>query len=299
MKRLAGVSSAIVLLAAVMANAQQPPIITNVRAAIAKQDFGEAERLVAAHRAANGVTPPMLEALSWIGRGALAAKQGPKAEALAQQAYDLGVAALKGRTLDAEPHLPVAIGAAIEVLAKAAAERGARADAVSFLQRELATFANTSIHTRIQKNLNLLSLEGTPAPELDLSEHIGKPPPTLASLKGKVTLQFFWAHWCSDCKAQGPVVASLMAKYASQGLVVVAVDNTPGSVPIETAELPRDCLLLFGQEGPGVTDSARASASMTVSIAQFGSTRSINAGVAAGIAMHSWIRRHADIDTAW
>ncbi|WP_179273147.1 MULTISPECIES: RNA methyltransferase [Nocardiaceae] len=94
-------------------------------------------------------------------------------------------------------------------------------------------------------------------------------------------------------------VEALMAFAAEQGLVVVAVDNTPGSVPIETAELPRHCLLLFGQEGPGVTDSARESASMTVSIAQFGSTRSINAGVAAGIAMHSWIRRHADLDAAW
>ncbi|MFY2790713.1 RNA methyltransferase [Rhodococcus sp. KRD162] len=94
-------------------------------------------------------------------------------------------------------------------------------------------------------------------------------------------------------------VAALMAFAAEQGLVVVAVDNTPGSVPIETAELPRECLLLFGQEGPGVTDDARAAASMTVSIAQFGSTRSINAGVAAGIAMHSWIRQHADLDAAW
>lgn len=94
-------------------------------------------------------------------------------------------------------------------------------------------------------------------------------------------------------------VEALMAFAAEQGLVVVAVDNTPGSVPIETAELPRHCLLLFGQEGPGVTASARESASMTVSIAQFGSTRSINAGVAAGIAMHSWIRRHADLDAAW
>lgn len=94
-------------------------------------------------------------------------------------------------------------------------------------------------------------------------------------------------------------VEALMAYAAEQGLVVVAVDNTPGSVPIETAELPRHCLLLFGQEGPGVTASARESASMTVSIAQFGSTRSINAGVAAGIAMHSWIRRHADLDAAW
>jgi tRNA G18 (ribose-2'-O)-methylase SpoU len=94
-------------------------------------------------------------------------------------------------------------------------------------------------------------------------------------------------------------VEALMAFAEDKGLVVVAVDNTPGSVPIETAELPRHCLLLFGQEGPGVTDSARESASMTVSIAQFGSTRSINAGVAAGIAMHSWIRRHGDLDAAW
>ncbi len=94
-------------------------------------------------------------------------------------------------------------------------------------------------------------------------------------------------------------VADLLAYAASEGLTVVAVDNTPGSVPIETAELPRECLLLFGQEGPGVTEDARAGAAMTVSIAQFGSTRSINAGVAAGIAMHSWIRRHADLSAAW
>ena len=112
-----------------------PAIIATVRAAIAKQDFAEGERLVAAHRAANGVTPPMLEALSWLGRGALAARQGAKAEAYAQQAYDLSVAALKRRPLDAEPHLPTALGASIEVLARAAADRGARTDAVAFLQR--------------------------------------------------------------------------------------------------------------------------------------------------------------------
>ncbi|WP_028479480.1 TrmH family RNA methyltransferase [Nocardia sp. CNY236] len=82
-------------------------------------------------------------------------------------------------------------------------------------------------------------------------------------------------------------------------LTVVAVDNVPGSVPLESAALPRECLLLFGQEGPGVTETARRAATMTVSIAQFGSTRSINAGVAAGIAMHAWVRRHADLGAAW
>ena len=88
-------------------------------------------------------------------------------------------------------------------------------------------------------------------------------------------------------------VAELMTWAESEGLPVVAVDNLPGAEPLETARLPRGCVLLFGQEGPGVSDDARQRAAVTVSIAQFGSTRSINAGVAAGIAMHAWIREHA------
>ena len=91
-----------------------------------------------------------------------------------------------------------------------------------------------------------------------------------------------------------PDVAALAAWAAAEDLPIVAVDNSPGALPIETAELPERCVLLFGQEGPGLTPQARAAAACTVSIAQFGSTRSINAGVAAGIAMHAWIRQHAD-----
>ena len=96
-----------------------------------------------------------------------------------------------------------------------------------------------------------------------------------------------------------PDTASVTEFARENGLTVVAVDNTPGSVPLETAQLPRKCLLLFGQEGPGVTETAQEAASLTVSIAQFGSTRSINAGVAAGIAMHTWVRQHADLSEAW
>lgn len=94
-------------------------------------------------------------------------------------------------------------------------------------------------------------------------------------------------------------VEKLIAWAAGEGLTVVAIDNTPGCVPLETAELPERSLLLFGQEGPGVTQAAQDAAVMTCSIAQFGSTRSINAGVAAGIAMHAWIRQHADLDNSW
>jgi tRNA G18 (ribose-2'-O)-methylase SpoU len=92
-----------------------------------------------------------------------------------------------------------------------------------------------------------------------------------------------------------PDVAALLAWARREDLAVVAVDNGPDAAPLETATLPRRCVLLFGQEGVGLTPEAAAGADTVLAIAQFGSTRSINAGVAAGIAMHAWIRAHADI----
>jgi tRNA G18 (ribose-2'-O)-methylase SpoU len=90
-----------------------------------------------------------------------------------------------------------------------------------------------------------------------------------------------------------PTVADLAEHCRLAELPIVAIDNLPGAVPLESVRLPRRCLLLFGQEGPGLSAAARAGATMVCSIAQYGSTRSINAGVAAGIAMHAWIRQHA------
>ncbi len=93
--------------------------------------------------------------------------------------------------------------------------------------------------------------------------------------------------------------AGLLDFAAAAGLTVVAVDNVPGAARLEETALPRECLLVFGQEGPGITDDTRTGATLTVSIAQFGSTRSINAAVAAGIAMHAWVEQHADLSRAW
>lgn len=90
-----------------------------------------------------------------------------------------------------------------------------------------------------------------------------------------------------------PTVAALRAVADERGLALIAIDNHPGALPLESAELPRRCILLFGQEGPGLSADALAAADAAYSIAQYGSTRSINAGVAAGIAMHAWIRAHA------
>ena len=90
-----------------------------------------------------------------------------------------------------------------------------------------------------------------------------------------------------------PELADLVTWASDNEVAIIGIDIVPGAVPIETAVLPEKCMFLFGQEGPGLSDDACAASSMVCSIAQFGSTRSINVGVAAGIAMHSWIRQHA------
>jgi len=89
-----------------------------------------------------------------------------------------------------------------------------------------------------------------------------------------------------------PDVAGLLEWARSESLPIVAIDNVPGSVAIETFEFPERCLLLFGQEGPGLSPEALAAADAVVEISQFGSTRSINASAAAAIAMHCWVAQH-------
>ncbi len=207
----------ILLTAASGVLAQTASLAAAVRAAIAKADFAAAEQLIATDREARGITPDGLEAMSWLGRGALAAGRWDAADAYARDTYNLAIAALKGRTMDQEPHLPIAIGAAMEVRGQVAARRGQRSEAVATLQRE-------------QKNINLLSLEGTVAPALDLPESLAPKPLSLTDVKGKVVVLFFWAHWCPDCKTQAPILKALLERYGSQGLTVVAPTQRYGYV---------------------------------------------------------------------
>ena len=87
-----------------------------------------------------------------------------------------------------------------------------------------------------------------------------------------------------------------MAWAHESALPIIAIDNVPGSVIIETFAFPRECVLLFGQEGPGLSDAALAASDSVVEISQFGSTRSINASAAAAVAMHSWVTQHVVFD---
>jgi len=98
-----------------------------------------------------------------------------------------------------------------------------------------------------------------------------------------------------------PTPDDLAAYLTDRGVRLLGIDNLPGSEHLETMTIPREVCFLFGQEGPGLSESARAACDGTFSIAQFGSTRSINASAAAAIAMHSWVVAHADLggDQTW
>ncbi|WP_240795916.1 TrmH family RNA methyltransferase [Yimella sp. RIT 621] len=89
-----------------------------------------------------------------------------------------------------------------------------------------------------------------------------------------------------------PTAQDLADWAAAEGLTLVGIDNVPGSVPIEPYDLPCGCVLVFGQEGPGLSAPMREVCEVILHIEQYGSTRSINAGAAAAVAMHAWIRRH-------
>jgi thiol-disulfide isomerase/thioredoxin len=195
-------------------------IVAEVRAACDARNFALAEREIQSYRAAAGAAPEMLEALSWLARGTLDDKQYERADAYAAEARRLSLELLKREGKGAPP-VATALGAAIEVHAQVLAARGQRAEAIAYLKTEMATWAGTPLAPRIQKNLNLLTLEGKPAPALEVSHWLGARPSQLAALKGHPVLLFFWAHWCVDCKAEVPILARLMQTYGSKGLVLV------------------------------------------------------------------------------
>ena len=217
-------------------------IVEDVRAAIAAKDFAAGQARIDEYRSARGVTSEMIAALSWLARGTYAAGQLDQAVQYSVDTYNLAVAELRTRRLEDDGNLQTALGAAIETDALVRAARGDRSSAVYFLERELETYRDSPIHKRLQKNINVLSLVGQPAPALEAQEHLGPPAPGLDELKGNVVLLFFWAHWCPDCKAQSPVLARLIEKYRSQGLRLVAPTQRFGYI-VEGQDAPPDAEL--------------------------------------------------------
>jgi thiol-disulfide isomerase/thioredoxin len=222
-------------------------IVEDVRNALAQRNSTAADAELQTYRNQHGVDPAYLEALSWTAREALAANQLEQADTAAKQTETLAHQLLQKRSLDAEPHLPTALGAALEVQAQVLAAHGQNREAAALLRHAIAAYGNTSISPRLHKNLNLLSLTAQPALPLHTEQYLGARPVPLSQLKGSPVLLFFWAHWCGDCKYEGPIIGRLSSEFASKGLAVLAPTQLYGYAAKGEDAKPKDEIAYIGQ----------------------------------------------------
>lgn len=225
-RRPVRLAAVVVLSAAGAVAAAAHPLVNQVKALARTNRFDEARHVLEAARGRlPGASAEWLAAVSWAARGASFVDRWDLAEKYAEEALGggetlLGARGRGTRGLDTDSYLATALGASIEVLGKAYA-RTDRPRGIAFLNEQKERYVGTSIEGRIQKNYLLLNLEGKPFPTLRMAQSLTGRTPAVASLRGKVVLYYFWAHWCSDCKRQEPILQRLHEEYAERGLVIV------------------------------------------------------------------------------
>jgi thiol-disulfide isomerase/thioredoxin len=222
---------AFLALASLAQAAHAGDLVREVRYKLSAGDLASGAAAVEDYRRTTGADAEYLNAVGWLARGAAMLGRDDDAKRY--------VAELRSAIPNETSALVVPLGAAIEVQAKLLAAESGRGAALHFLRDELARAAAPALRSRIEKNINLLSLEGQPAPPLPTTGYIGAAPPDAATLAGTPLLLFFFNASCGDCRAQAPSLARIWQKYRSQGLTLIAVTRHYGTVddkPLTLAE---------------------------------------------------------------
>ncbi len=205
--------------------APPPSPVSAIRMKLSAGDLPSAESVLEVHREGHGEDGPWLVGLSWLARGALLSGDVDAARRYASDVRARCAARIAQGADPATDHdLEIALGAGVEVEAQCLARtRGAKA-AAGYLRDEEARIAGpVALRARLEKRLDLLTLEGARAPELEVEDFLGERPPALAALRGRPVLLFEWAEWCTDCRAQAAALARARARWADRGLRVVAL----------------------------------------------------------------------------
>src|ERR1051326_2084226 len=205
--------------------APPPSPVSGIRNKISAGDLLSAESVLEVHRAKNGEDGAWLTGLSWLARGALLLNDTAKARLYtAQVRSNCTDRMAHGALLEKDHDLEIAYGAAIEVEAQRLERGRGGPEVAEYLKGEIARVRGpVTLIARLNKRLNMLSFDGTAAPELIVEDFVGEKPPTLASLQGKPVLIFIWYEGCGDCKAQEAALAKAKSKYSGRGLQLVTL----------------------------------------------------------------------------
>jgi thiol-disulfide isomerase/thioredoxin len=230
-------------LALIVESSQAADLVRVVRLKLAAGDLATGMAAAEDYKKEKGVDGEYLDAVGWLARGAEMQRRTEVAKEL--------VAELHREIPKETAELLVPYGAAIEVESKLIAAQSGRGSAVRYLENELARAEATSLRSRIRKNINLLTIEGHPAPALTGDG------PSLESLKGKPVVLFFFAQGCGDCKAQAPSLQRVWEKYRSKDVNLIAVTRYYGSLddkPATPAEEKARVEKVWGEIYPAMTD---------------------------------------------
>jgi len=253
--------------AATVTPAPSPPPspVSGIRNKLSAGDLLSAESILEVHREKNGEDGAWLQGLAWLTRGAFLLGDMEKAERYAKQVREACAQRLaKGDTLEKNHDLEIALGAAIETDAQRLERTKGKKAAASLMRDEIARHASPpTLLMRLHKRLNMLTLEGTPAPEWVTEDFVGEPPPALASIKGSPIVLFLWYEGCGDCKAQAASLGRVLEKHKGSDLRCVAITRYYDEPPARPAEKARiDSVWTAVYAGVGAVPRVISTASM-------------------------------------